>query len=227
MLKLIFISVVSMSLFLQSSAAQKEDSLATTHKPLTLALGTNIAPFIIQLTDPSQKGFNITGRMGFRQNWFGVAEVGYENVDYKSAKFNYFSNGTGIKLGVDYNVFHPKDADNNDNILFGCRYGVAWQQQSSSNYTVENGYWGSYSGSVPQYGLVSQFVEIIFGIRTEVFKNFYMGLGVQARGLIYSNNKDVLDPTSIPEYGKPNHLNFGFSYNLEYQLPNFGKKSKK
>lgn len=227
MLKFISINILFLALVLQNSEGQKIESASIEPKPLTLAIGTNLAPFVIQLTDHSRKGFNVTGRMGFKRNWFAVAELGYENVDYKSTNYNYASNGTGLKIGIDYNVFSPQDADNNDNILFGCRYGAAWQQQSSSSYTVVNDYWGNYTANMGQNGLVSHFAEISFGIRTEVFTNFYMGLSVQGRGLIYSKNSGVLEPTSIPEYGKPNPINFGFSYNLEYQLPNFGKKSKK
>lgn len=191
-----------------------------------IAFGIDLAPLMLQLSNPARKGFNFTGKINFKQDWFAVAEVGYENFNYHSAKYNYLSNGTGVKIGFDYNVFHPDELGNNDNVFFGARYGFAWQQQSSSKYTIVNGYWTDYTGSFAKYGLTSHYVECLFGLRTEVFKNLFMGFSLRGEGLLYTENKEILKPTSIPGYGNPNPLNFGFSYNLEYRIPYFWKKKK-
>lgn len=233
MLKSIFISFVLLCSFMQMGVAQEADT--TSHvvvkkivihqeKQEGLALGIDLAPFILQWMDPARKGLNFTGRINFKENWFGVAELGYENFNFKSDRFNYLSNGTAIKFGADYDVYNPDEKGNKDNIFFGLRYGFAWQNQSSSAYTIENNYWNNTSGSISPYSLNTHFAELLFGVRTEVVKNFFMGFSLRVKGIIYSSNTGILEPTSIPGYGVPNPINFGFSYNLEYQIPYLWKK---
>lgn len=220
MLNYISASLLFITLFSFSAKGQeKKDDLPNYPKTRGIAIGVDLSPLILRWADPSRQGLNFTGRMNVTENWYVVGECGYEKYEYTSDRFNYNSKGLAFKLGADYNVFNPHEPNNNDNVLFGFRYGVAQQNHGSNSFTAQNGYWSDYTSSFPTSGVTSHYFELLTGLRTEVFKNFFMSVTVKARGLIYSSNSDLLEPSTIPGYGKSQPVNFGFSYTLEYQIP--------
>lgn len=229
MFNYISISILFLSLFSFSALGQDEKKSDLPNYPKTrgIAIGVDLSPLILQWADPSRRGLNFLGRMNVTENWYLAAECSYEKYAYTSERFDYNSKGMGFKLGADYNVFNPHEANNNDNVFFGFRYGLAQQTHGSKQYTIQNGYWSDYSGSYATYNVTSHYFELLTGLRAEVFKNFFMGVSVRARSLIYTSNNDILEPSTIPGYGKPLPLNFGFSYTLEYQIPlQTGKKQQ-
>ena len=202
----------------------------------SIALGVDLAPFIIKTYNKDRTGIILTGRYGLKDKIFAVGEIGFENIDFFKSKIhpntdkiiselNYKSNGSFLKFGLDYNLFRVDEPGNNDNVLVGIRYGLAYQEQNSSGFTIGNGYWDDYLGSTSIIPVTSHWMEFIFGLRTELFRNFYMGWSVRAKLLLFSQNKSVMDPYAIPGLGKVNNgFGFGFGYSLEYQIP-FGKKN--
>jgi hypothetical protein len=212
-------------------------------------LGIDLAPFIVKGFDNSRSGLGFSGRLNIKQKIFAAVEVGYENVSFTNLKryqpqthklspapdtvtgrtayrFGYLSNGTYLKGGLDYNLFSVDEPGNLDNVLVGFRYGYAYQQHESPSYTIGNGYWGDFQGQASSSSANSHWVELLFGIRTETFRNLFMGWTVRVNRLIYQSNTSLLEPAVIPGFGKFNgKITAGFSYTIEYQIP-FNKRSK-
>ncbi len=185
-----------------------------------ISFGIDISPFILYAFQPDRIGATFLGRYYFKRNWYSVAEIGFENVDFDENSYAYTSNGGFLKIGAEYNFFKVNDPSNTDNITAGIRYGIATQSQQSPRYTIIDDYWGNYTGDIGLSTVVSHYIDLVAGIRTQVFKNFFMGWTFRLKVLMSSNSKTVLEPYSIPGYGKGDvNVNMGFTYTLEYQIP--------
>lgn len=193
-----------------------------------LSLGVDVAPLILIAFQPERRGIGFIGRYVFLRNWFVVGEFGFENVNFSKTTYDYISNGGYLKIGSDYNFFKTKDPDNNDNITAGIRYGIATQTHQSPRFTIADDYWGDYVGSFETSNVTSHWLEFVAGIRTEVFKNFFMGWTFRIKTVLSVHTANVLEPYTIPGYGiGDNNVNIGFTYTLEYQIPfRTGKKKQ-
>lgn len=237
-LNYIFISILSAT-FCVGAMAQTVTPAPPPARSQSIALGIDLSPFILRAFDDSRTGMIVSGRYGLRDKVFAAAELGYENVDYQNHQtidvsdtetrsaydYAHTSNGSFLRAGLDYNLFKPYDEpDNKDYVGVGFRYGFAYQQQESSAFTIGNGYWDDYTGDGTSSSVNSHWAELIFGLRTQLFKNFYAGWSIRGKMLIHSGHTGVMDPYAIPGFGKnTGRLTLGFSYSLEYQIP-FGKR---
>nr|WP_321454106.1 DUF6048 family protein [uncultured Carboxylicivirga sp.] len=227
MLKYLFsISVLlaSVNAFAQNNANTKDEEKKAPFDP-GIAIGLNVGTFITPLFEPERLGMEATGRIKFNRKWFAVGELGYENISFDKETYSYDSDGSFLRLGVDYNIFKVEEIGNNDNIILGLRYGFGVTDYKSDRYTINDDYWGDYVGSMGSGTSTAHWGEFVFGLRSEILKNFYMGWTGRIRTLIAINNTQQLEPYAIPGYGKrDNTPNFSFTYNLEYYLPLRKKK---
>ncbi len=192
-----------------------------------LSLGIDLAPFIIRAIKDERTGFAFLGRYGIKNRWFAAAEAGFEHIKYDKENYNYKSNGTFIRIGVDYDIFNSEDYPTNDNIFVGVRYAYAWQSHESGKFTIVDSYWGDYTGNVGKTSVNSHSADLVAGLRCEVLRNFYMGWTFRCRFLLASKHSDDLKPYAIAGYGSyDNKVAIGFTYTLEYQIP-FNKLSNK
>ncbi|MCU4174142.1 DUF6048 family protein [Carboxylicivirga sp. N1Y90] len=219
--------ILSLSLFFTFTtlvAQEETEEKVKEPKDPGLAIGINIGTFIIKAIEPERFGLEATARYKFNRKWFAVGEVGYEKVDLQNDPFSYTSDGSFMRLGADYNIFKVEEIGNNDNLILGLRYGVAVQEQENTRFTVKDGYWGNYTGALGKGITSSHWAEFVFGLRSEVLKNFYMGWTVRVRRLLNLSNENQIEPYAIPGYGsRDNTTNLSFTYNLEYHIP-FKKK---
>lgn len=191
-----------------------------------IAFGVDLSPFIVRLFDHDRTGVAFTGRYTLNEKWLVAGEAGFENVSFDKREFDYKSNGSYLRAGFDYNLFKVDEFENNDNLLVGLRYGFAWQEHTNSRFTIVDGYWGDYSSSAGTSQVNSHWIEIVAGLRSEVFKNLYMGWSIRLRQLILSDYPGVLAPYSMPGFGKyDNKTNLGFTYTIEYQIPTLKRKN--
>ncbi|WP_430811666.1 MULTISPECIES: DUF6048 family protein [unclassified Carboxylicivirga] len=221
--------ILSLSLVLLGSIveAQKEEGVTSGAEQAAinkgkpgLSVGIDLAPFITHFFADERFGVEATARYAINRKWQVAAELGYENVDYSSEKMDYQSDGSFIRAGIDYNVFKVQELGNNDNILVGVRYAMAVQEHSCPRYTISEEYWGDYEGSFGSSTVNSHWAEFVFGLRSEVLKNFYLGWTVRLRSIINVGADDGLEPYSIPGFGRRDRsMNLGFTYTIEYHLP--------
>ncbi|TRX72428.1 DUF6048 family protein [Carboxylicivirga sp. M1479] len=199
--------------------SKEEKKLANKGEP-GLAFGLDLAPFINHLFSNERFGVEANVRYTINRKWQAVGEIGYENVDMDTEQMNYTSDGSFARVGVDYNIFRVEEVGNNDNILLGVRYGASIQEHSCPRYTVEEVYWGNVNGSFSPSTVASHWGEFVFGLRSEVLKNFYMGWTVRFKTILNVGADNELEPYSVPGYGRRDRpTNMGFTYTLEYQIP--------
>lgn len=193
----------------------------TVLKDQGLSLGVDLSPIIMRFFQDENTGIAFVGRYGFKHKWWANAEVGYQNTKYSNNNFSYKSNGTFLKIGLDYDLFQSEDFPVNDNIFVGVRYGYAWQMHEADNFVIVDSYWGDYSGSVSNSAVNSHIFEAVFGIRCEVIRNIYMGWSFRGRLLVASTHNEKLEPYAVPGFGKCGDTKaaIGFTYTIEYQIP--------
>ncbi len=224
---------ISISFFICWTLSSKGQELAVPAPKLlrSVAVGVDVAPFLLKALDSDRTGFGVNSRIGINNLWFLIGEAGFENTSFNRknlgydgesilGQFNYKSNGTYLRVGIEKNIFKVDEPGNFDNVLIGFRYGLAFQEHQSSSFTIGNGYWDNYTGSIGADSYVSHWGELIFGIRSEVLTNLFLGWSVRLKILIDSGNSKLLDPYSIPGFGLKNgSVGAGFTYTIEYQLP--------
>ncbi len=185
-----------------------------------LALGIDLSPIIMRFIEDERTGVAFIGRYGIARRLWANAEAGYENIQYSNDNFEYKSNGSFVRIGVDYDIFNREDFPTNDNIFIGLRYAYAWQMHECEEFTIVDSYWGDYVGHVSKTSVNTHSLDLLFGLRCEVLSHFYMGWSFRARFKLYSGHNDELDPYAIVGYGSyDSGVNMGFTYTLEYQLP--------
>lgn len=224
MLRYISISGVLLFFLLSTSKAQNVEELeevsnliATAPKGFTL--GVNLASPVNHLFNKDRTGVSFLTRINIIDKWFFAGEVGYENVNFLKDEYSYSSNGTFIKIGAELDMLSDRRSVR-DNILMGFQYGVAIQEQNSSHFTIENGYWGDYSGRISSETINTHWLEISVGPRTEILKNLFIGWKVHLRASFINGGQDILKPYIVPGFGNGgNRVNGGFSYTLEYMIP--------
>jgi len=218
----------------------KKEKIPYPNKKRGLSLGIDASKFFIPLMDEDRFSIETNIRTNFKKRMFLVGELGFENISYNDISYSklddgsekidgrpyeYSSNGIFVRAGLDYDIFIVEEENNNDNILIGFRYGFAIQEHQAPLYVIEDSYWGNINSSVSPYSVSSHWIELIGGLRTELFNNFYLSWLVRVKSKLYSSNKEVLLPYRIPGYGKGSKaISLGFSYNLEYQIPWGNKK---
>ncbi len=207
---------------------KKKEKLPYPNKKRGTSLGIDVSRFLLPFFDEDCVAFEATIKTNFKKRAFLVGALGFENISFDDKSYEYKSSGIYIRGGIDYDVFIVDEERNNDNILFGFRYGMAIQQQQSDSYTISDDYWGDYSSSISPYTVNTHWIELVSGLRTEIWNNLYMSAYASLKIKVASINSTVMEPYRIPGFGKgTNTASLGFTYIVEYQIPWGNKKNQK
>lgn len=189
------------------------------------------------------------GRTSFEDEYSGVeanadyrltkrlylaAELGFEEKDSFTDFLDSNARGSYFKVGVDYNLY--KNWLGMQNMIFsGIRAGIGRFEQRREAFKIYDAYnqtWGQISNveSVKYSGLMASWIELLFGIKAEIFNNVFLGFNVQLKVKIYERSPESFENIYIPGFGRTydaTKVGTGFSYNLSYLLPIYKKGPKK
>lgn len=181
--------------------------------------GIDLARFLFLFADPAQRGAEASVDFEIYKNLYPVFEAGYNSMDDKEELFDYSSGGTYGRIGLDYNILPAKKRDFQNSITVGFRYGMSVFNHSSENILIR-GYWGDYKPEAYENKLTGHWIEMVLGVKTELFSNFFMGWSVRYKILLNPDMDPLLIPELIPGYGTGGESGvFGFSYSLFYMIP--------
>jgi hypothetical protein len=222
MLRYIFFSAALFGSVMLSGQAKEEVRKPTQNLPKApqgITVGVNLAGPFNSLMHGDRSGFSFVSRFNLAEDYFFVGEAGFEQISFEKEEYDYESNGTFLKAGIEKDMLNNKRSVV-DNLLVGVQYGFAVQSQFSSYFWIDNGYWADYEGSISYETLTSHWFELSIGPRAEIFKNFYIGWKIQLRVFLLNTGEDVLTPYIVPGFGSgDNSVNAAFSYTLEYMIP--------
>jgi len=213
-----------------------------------LRVGVDLSKPIRSLFDSDYSGLEFVADFRITKKLYIAAEFGnekktsteaLENIDDidRVVLYNYTTSGSYVKLGVDFNTYENWYGMTNA-IIVGARYAGSSFTQTLNNYTIydSNRYWypnnfAPGSGSSEEFsGLNATWLELLFGIKVELFANLYLGASVRLNYLFTNKEADFFPNLWIPGFNQVNdNSNFGVGYNytISYLIPLYRKKENK
>ncbi|WP_339917497.1 DUF6048 family protein [Yeosuana marina] len=198
-----------------------------------LRVGGDIGKLIRTSIDDKYTGFEVNADYRLKQNLYVAGELGIEEKNTINDYLNVTSNGTYLKAGIDYNLYRNW-LDMENMVYTGFRIGASTFSQTLNSFSVysTDQYWQpQYSSSDAQkFNNLSAFwVELIVGIKVELFNHLYLGLNAQLKGLVSETEPNNFQNIYIPGFNKTydsSKIGVGYGYTLSYLIPLY-KKDKK
>jgi len=193
-----------------------------------IRVGIDISKPIISFLEEDTKGIEITGDLRLSNNIYAAAELGFEDVLNTEDYLNYTTKGSFIKLGANFNAYENwKGMDNQ--IYVGARYGFSFFEQTLNSYTPNMS--GTYFITDPIEAdtnfkdLNAHWLEFLFGMKVETFKNLYLGMQFSIKKMITTKEPNNFKNLYIPGFNRvfSNDLGVGFNYTISYNIPLINK----
>lgn len=213
-----------------------------------LRLGIDLSRPLISVLDEDYQGLEISGDFRVSEHLFLAAELGNEsrtveevldNADgiNRITLYEIESSGSYLKLGVDYNTYTNWYGMNNS-IFIGARYAFSTFRNTLEEYRYfdSNRYWNPdtfVAGSefLGEYsGLNASWVELLAGVKAELFANFFMGASIRMGILVTDKDAGEFTNIWIPGFNRKTdnaRFGWGFNYTLSYLLPLYRKSRQK
>lgn len=197
-----------------------------------IKFGIDLSKQIRMLTEPDYKGLVFTGDYRILNKLFLTTEFGNEEKRVTNEVLDFNTDGSFLKLGVNYNIYNNQKGLNNE-IYIGFRYGLGKFSHKLNSYTIYNldQYWNQnfVNNSSSFTDLNASWLEFVLGFKAEIINNIFMGLDLRLNRLISQDKPTNFSNLYIPGFNKvleENNFGVGVSYSVYYQIPIF-KKDKK
>lgn len=229
-------SLVIALLFCVSVSAQSDSIPTTTTDSITyklkygLRVGGDIGKLIRSFLDDEYSGFEVIADYRLKNKLYIAGELGIEEKNTITDHLNITTKGSYLKGGIDYNLY--QNWLDMDNMIFsGFRVGASSFSHTRNSFQVysTDQYWA------PQYtnadsekfsSLTAVWIELIIGIKAELFNNLYLGLNVQLKGLVSETEPSGFENLYIPGFNKTydsSGIGVGYGYTLSYRIPLYKK----
>ncbi|WP_163709198.1 DUF6048 family protein [Mangrovibacterium lignilyticum] len=176
-------------------------------------------PFQNLWTKGDRYGSEFSGDIEVKPNLYAVTELGWEKLKMAHDYVDYEASGSYMRLGIDYNMLATESADERDIFYVGLRYAFAVASQTVNEYYFD-GYWGDTTGSFPKQNFSTHWMEVVLGLKGEIFNNFYMGWSIRTKFILAQKDFDIPPVYFTPGYGKSESgVALDFTYSLYYTLP--------
>lgn len=191
-----------------------------------LRVGVDLNKLVNSSINSDYKGFELNADYRLSNKLYIASEIGLVENTQDEDYLNFTSNGTYIKSGIDYNMY-TNWLDMQNMIFAGFRIGYSDFDQTINNYTIydtNNQIWGQSFVNVPikNSDLSSLWLELIIGVKAEIFNNLFMGFNLEVKKMIDSEMKNGIHNMYIPGFNKTfegSSFGVGFGYKLSYLLP--------
>lgn len=194
-----------------------------------LRVGVDLHRLSKSFYDDDYKGLEIVGDYRLSRKFYVAGELGNENKTVDDDRFNFTTKGTYFKVGFDYNAY--ENWLDMENMLYaGMRVGVSSFSQTLNHYTIyePTNYYGenTINSGEKFNGLNASWIEVIGGVKAELFSNLYLGFSVRLNYLISEKEPNNFANLYIPGFNRTYEGKFGagFNYTLSYFIPIYKKK---
>jgi len=231
-----FISLILFLLLGTSIQAQNDSITSTVNDSLKIKLkyglriGGDAGKLIRSFVDDNYSGFEVNADYRIKKALYIAGELGIEEKSTINDYLDVTTTGSYLKAGIDYNLY--KNWLNMDNMIYtGFRVGASVFSQDINSLTVYNTdqYWGSQftANDVQTFNDLSAFwIELIIGMKVELFNNLYLGLNLQLKGLISDDEPANFENIYIPGFHKTydsSGIGVGYGYTISYLIPLYKK----
>ena len=228
-----FISSLILLLFCVSVHAQNDstvkDSIIIKEK-YGLRVGGDIGKLIRSFADDDYSGFEVMADYRLKKRLYIAGEIGFEEKNTITDYLDITSKGSYIKGGIDYNMY--QNWLNMDNMIYtGFRIGASTFSQNLNSFTVytTDQYWEPQftSNDLKEFnGLTALWVELILGMKVELFNNLFLGLNVQLKIMASETEPDNFGNVYVPGFNKTfdsSGIGVGYGYTMSYRIPLYKK----
>jgi hypothetical protein len=186
-----------------------------------ITIGADLSRLAVPFIDSTRFGWEFSGDYEIINDLFLIAEIGSETTNLNTRMYDYKLSGGYTRIGVDYNFMKHIAAESSDKMYIGIRYGFTTFYHQAENIEVWNDFWGDFTGGkAEKKWLTANWFEVVTGMRTQLFNNFYLGWSVRMRIKLGVGNDATMSPYTIPGFGKTwNNTSVGLNYSLYYKIP--------
>jgi len=230
------LSIISLVFFTSFSSignAQEKDMVEkdTIAKNNTygLRLGIDLSRPIMSLVDKDFTGFEIMADFRLTHRFYIAAEVGTDKDNQVESNLVSATNGSYIKIGVDFNAYNNWVGMNNA-IVTGLRYGFSTFEQELTSfgvYTGDSTFPGTIINETTNYSSLSvHWIEFVFGVKTEIVSNLFLSINLQLKNKFSEDIPENFGNLYIPGFNKTNDYSdfgVGFGYGISYLIPIYKK----
>ena len=202
-----------------------------------LRVGIDLSKPIRTYFNDDYKGFEIVGDFRITQKLYIAAELGAEEKTSQEDLYNFTTTGSYIKAGVDINTYENWYGMENL-ITLGLRGATSTFKQQVNEYRIynTNPFWGEGEllGTNPDIlsekdGLSAVWLELVLGLKAEMFNNLYIGGSIRLNYLLSNNEADNFRNLYVPGFNKvtdDSKFGVGYNYSITYLIPIFQKNKK-
>lgn len=231
-----FISLILFLLLGNSIQAQNDSIISTANDSLKIKLkyglrvGGDTGKLLRSFIDDDYSGFEVNADYRIKKALYIAGELGIEEKTTINDYLDVTTSGAYLKAGIDYNLY--KNWLDMDNMIYtGFRVGASAFSQDINSFTVYNTdqYWESqYSSNDVQTfnDLTAFWIELIVGMKVELFNNLYLGLNLQLKGLVSEVEPANFQNIYIPGFHKTydsSRIGVGYGYTISYLIPLYKK----
>lgn len=231
------------SLYAQSKPIDLQPKDTTVHEQeYGLRIGIDLSRPVLTFLDDNFTGFEVVGDYRLTDRMYIATEIGNEKNRREErldneVLYDFTTNGSYIKLGIDYNTYQNWYGMNNS-IHVGGRYAFSSFSQNLDNFRIfnSNRFFNpdefAIGSTDPQEfaGLNASWLEFVVGLKAELFANIYLGMSARIGFLITDKAADNFPNLYIPGFGKVtdnSSFGVGYNYTITYLIPLYKKANKK
>lgn len=183
-------------------------------------VGVDLSRFLMSGFQKAKRtGWEVQADIPWRGNFFPTIEIGSQKYDDAKDNFHYLNKGLYGRLGLDVNILKFESLTDYDLLFIGTRYGYSRFKHSADEIKIP-GYWGDLVTSFPEKNMNAHWAEVVFGMKGELFSNFFIGWSVRAKFILSKTKDPNMPPYVIPGIGKTtSEVPFDFSFGAYYRFP--------
>ena len=218
-----FISIITF-LFMNITIGNVKIANDTLEK-FGIRAGLDLNKIIRSATDEDYTGFSLNGDIRLKESFYVFTEIGNEEKVINGNYLNSSVKGTYVKFGVNFKL--NNDVRTQNIVYSGLSVGYSNFDQNINSYTIYNThsiYWGEsiINSPINLSNLNAIWIEFMFGMKTEILNNLFLGFELQLKNVIKQKNIQNITNFYIPGFNRTydsSGLGAGFSYTVSYLIP--------
>lgn len=203
----------------------KKDSVVPKTERYGIRFGVDLFKLTRSFYEKDYRGIELVGDYRLTRKHYLAVELGNENKTVNDARLNFTTEGSYLKAGFDFNAY--ENWLGMENVIYvGLRYGIsAFSQQRNSYKIYDNTTIFDEQPIIVDAqkfdGLSAQWLEVVAGVKAEVFNNIFVGFSLRLNRMISNKKPDNFDNLYIPGFNRTYDGDFGvgFNYTVSYFLP--------
>ena len=189
-----FISLISF-LFINitlGNVSLKNDTI----EKFGIRVGADIHKIIRSASNNDYTGFSFDADIRLKESIYISSEIGNEEKQINNSYINSTAKGNYLKFGAKFKL-NKKDIGTQNITYSGLNIGFSGFNQTINSYTIYNtnsSTWGESIINEPinLNDLNALWFEILFGLKTEIINNLFLGFEIQLKNIISQKNSKKL-----------------------------------